>query len=456
MSSSLSHRNTAAAAAAAAAAANSTNSTGSGNYATTQPQPLTAAATAGSTPNPKKLYPPRSFHALQQQQQYQQHAGNMMTPGNVHSNLSNHNHNSIIMGTLNPAVGSSNNNNSTSHGNNNALFSKHSVVILTVGIMFGYLLLPILMVQHLGFEDLPLMPQQQQHQRNSISNRVNDQMATTIQLQGVHAIGTLKPANQNYEALLLHKPQQQQQQHERQQTINRILFNDDEKNPPVKATTKATTTKKDFTVEELEQTPPEEPKQPEDEDEEEDKEEEESVEKAKPISSGTQQSPPDVKVTPEEIEEAEKREKEMDNSGGASGSASTMDKPGQAQAQSLTTTPKADVNQPIIKTSFNEAEKRIMEDRDILSKQSIPTATSPHIMVTASLPDHHRKKILVTGGAGFVGSHLVDKLMMEGHEVIVVDNFFTGQKKNVAHWLHHPNFRYVSKSHGCAVLRAYV
>jgi UDP-glucuronate decarboxylase len=62
-------------------------------------------------------------------------------------------------------------------------------------------------------------------------------------------------------------------------------------------------------------------------------------------------------------------------------------------------------------------------------------------MMTATLGDHQRKKILVTGGAGFVGSHLVDKLMMEGHEVIVADNFFTGQKKNIAHWLHHPNFR---------------
>jgi NAD dependent epimerase/dehydratase family len=88
-----------------------------------------------------------------------------------------------------------------------------------------------------------------------------------------------------------------------------------------------------------------------------------------------------------------------------------------------------------------DVEKRLMEERDIMSKQSMPTATTPYVMRTPSLPDHHRKKILVTGGAGFVGSHLVDKLMMEGHEVIVVDNFFTGQKKNIAHWLHHPNFR---------------
>jgi NADPH:quinone reductase-like Zn-dependent oxidoreductase len=38
-----------------------------------------------------------------------------------------------------------------------------------------------------------------------------------------------------------------------------------------------------------------------------------------------------------------------------------------------------------------------------------------------------RKRILITGGAGFVGSHLVDKLMLQGHEVIVADNFFTGR-----------------------------
>ncbi len=88
-----------------------------------------------------------------------------------------------------------------------------------------------------------------------------------------------------------------------------------------------------------------------------------------------------------------------------------------------------------------DAQKRIMEQFNLLSKQSLPTITTPYIMKTPKLPDSKRKKILVTGGAGFVGSHLVDKLMQEGHEVIVLDNFFTGQKKNVEHWMHHPNFR---------------
>ena len=50
------------------------------------------------------------------------------------------------------------------------------------------------------------------------------------------------------------------------------------------------------------------------------------------------------------------------------------------------------------------------------------------------------KKILVTGGAGFLGSHLCDKLIAQGHDVLCVDNFFTGTKANVAHLMSDPNF----------------
>lgn len=52
-------------------------------------------------------------------------------------------------------------------------------------------------------------------------------------------------------------------------------------------------------------------------------------------------------------------------------------------------------------------------------------------------------KILVTGGAGFLGSHLCDKLLALGHEVICLDNFYTGQKKNIAHNLQNPNFEFI-------------
>ncbi|MBE0642092.1 MAG: GDP-mannose 4,6-dehydratase, partial [Bacteroidales bacterium] len=53
------------------------------------------------------------------------------------------------------------------------------------------------------------------------------------------------------------------------------------------------------------------------------------------------------------------------------------------------------------------------------------------------------KKILVTGGAGFVGSHLCESLLNKGHEVVCLDNYFTGQKRNIVHLIGHPYFELV-------------
>ncbi len=52
-------------------------------------------------------------------------------------------------------------------------------------------------------------------------------------------------------------------------------------------------------------------------------------------------------------------------------------------------------------------------------------------------------RILVTGGAGFIGSHLIDRLMREQHEVICLDNFYTGRKQNVQQWLGNANFELI-------------
>lgn len=54
-----------------------------------------------------------------------------------------------------------------------------------------------------------------------------------------------------------------------------------------------------------------------------------------------------------------------------------------------------------------------------------------------------RKRILVTGGAGFIGSHLCEKLLDAGNDVLCVDNFFTGDKNNVRHLINHPYFELI-------------
>ena len=54
-----------------------------------------------------------------------------------------------------------------------------------------------------------------------------------------------------------------------------------------------------------------------------------------------------------------------------------------------------------------------------------------------------RKRILVTGGAGFLGPHLVDCLLGQGHAILCVDNLFTGTKRNIEHLRSHPRFEFM-------------
>ena len=54
-------------------------------------------------------------------------------------------------------------------------------------------------------------------------------------------------------------------------------------------------------------------------------------------------------------------------------------------------------------------------------------------------------RVLITGAAGFLGSHLTDKFIAEGHEVVGLDNFVTGRPENVAHLKNNPAFRFVAR-----------
>jgi len=59
------------------------------------------------------------------------------------------------------------------------------------------------------------------------------------------------------------------------------------------------------------------------------------------------------------------------------------------------------------------------------------------------MDNYHRKRILITGGAGFLGSHLCERLLKEGNEIICLDNFFTGTKENVAHLMDDHHFEVI-------------
>lgn len=101
-----------------------------------------------------------------------------------------------------------------------------------------------------------------------------------------------------------------------------------------------------------------------------------------------------------------------------------------------------DKDSPASSKELHSFVERTMNSKMIdLASRFQANLTSSKYPPVKTLADHQKLRILVTGGAGFVGSHLVDKLMMAGHNVFVLDNFFTGRKANIEHWMGHPNFQ---------------
>ncbi|BAT95409.1 UDP-glucuronic acid decarboxylase [Vigna angularis] len=83
------------------------------------------------------------------------------------------------------------------------------------------------------------------------------------------------------------------------------------------------------------------------------------------------------------------------------------------------------------------------ESHNFLPRSGLTRLSGPH---TGRVPvgiTGRRPRIVVTGGAGFVGSHLVDKLIARGDDVIVIDNFFTGRKENLVHLFGNPRFELI-------------
>ncbi|KAL4560577.1 hypothetical protein LXL04_032730 [Taraxacum kok-saghyz] len=77
-----------------------------------------------------------------------------------------------------------------------------------------------------------------------------------------------------------------------------------------------------------------------------------------------------------------------------------------------------------------------------LPRRAVNHGAAERVPVSIS---QRRRRTVVTGGAGFVGSHLVDRLVARGDEVIVVDNFFTGRKENVLHHMENPRFELIRR-----------
>lgn len=94
---------------------------------------------------------------------------------------------------------------------------------------------------------------------------------------------------------------------------------------------------------------------------------------------------------------------------------------------------------------FGHEERQLLQKQNFISTQ-ISSVHSQGFSPGAKIPLGLKRKalrVLVTGGAGFVGSHLVDRLIARGDSVIVVDNFFTGRKENVMHHFSNPQFELI-------------
>ncbi|WJX96180.1 UDP-glucuronic acid decarboxylase 4 [Trifolium repens] len=96
-------------------------------------------------------------------------------------------------------------------------------------------------------------------------------------------------------------------------------------------------------------------------------------------------------------------------------------------------------------SSFIETEVTLPTRRVLLEDHgtSREEERKARVPLAVGLKSKRQKRILVTGGAGFVGSHLVDRLIERGDNVIVIDNYFTGRKENVIHHIGNPNFELI-------------
>lgn len=98
---------------------------------------------------------------------------------------------------------------------------------------------------------------------------------------------------------------------------------------------------------------------------------------------------------------------------------------------------------PLTETVINGVVRSAVLEEVAAARATATRAGETGYPPVKKLGGNEKLRILVTGGAGFVGSNLVDRLMREGHEVTVLDNLFTGRKKNIEHWFNHPHFQFI-------------